>query len=376
MKKLRVLAFVDYYLPGFKGGGPLVSVSRLIAQTRGTTDYWVFTRDRDLGDRAPYEGVVVDRWTTRDEGRVYYASRTSPRAIALAMRECKPDVVYLNSFFSRMTLTVLMLRMLGRMKDIGVVLAPRGEFSPGALAIKPLKKGVFIRAAKAVGLYRDMVWKPSTAQEMAEIRAVFGGAVCRVLAEIPARPSAWATPSKSEGECRFVFLSRISPKKNIEFAMECMSKLDGKASLDVYGPFESAEYEKKVRELAEGFDVRFHGPLAPALVPQTLREAHYFLFPTHGENFGHVIAESLAVGLPCVLSDTTPWSDIAECGAGWAIPLKHRDEWIGALQACVDTGGAEYANQVENVKGYYSQWLVSNPCRGSEDVFRSSRPAA
>jgi glycosyltransferase involved in cell wall biosynthesis len=173
-----------------------------------------------------------------------------------------------------------------------------------------------------------------------------------------------------------VFLSRVSPKKNIEFAIGCIAKLQGTVTLDVYGPFESAEYEARVRALAEGLDVRFHGPLSPALVPEKLREAHYFLFPTYGENFGHVVAESLAVGLPCVLSDTTPWSDIAECGAGWAIPLAQREEWLRVLQSCVGADGSKYSAQVENVKGYYSAWLVSNPCEGSEDVFRSSRPAA
>lgn len=375
MKKLRVMAFVDYYLPGFKGGGPLVSVSRLIAQTSGTTDYWVYTRDRDLGDTQAYAGATIDSWSPRDGVNVFYASRIGLGSIRRAIRECSPDVVYLNSFFSRMTVCVLALRLTGRLKGIGVVLAPRGEFSPGALAIKAGKKGAFLRLAKAVGLYRGIVWKPSTSQEMCDIRAVFGGAVCSVVSEIPAPPTVLDAPSKQPGECRFVFLSRVSPKKNIEFAIECVSKVEG-ASLDVYGPFESAAYEAKVRQAASGKNVTFHGPLSPALVPQALRSAHVFLFPTFGENFGHVIAESLAVGLPCLLSDTTPWSDVADCGAGWAIPLKEGVRWTAAIRTCVDMGQDEYTERVTSARHYYSGWLSTNPCEGASELFEQSRSAA
>jgi hypothetical protein len=51
--KQRVMALVDYYLPGFKGGGPAVSVSRLAMATREDVETFVFTRDRDLATHNP-----------------------------------------------------------------------------------------------------------------------------------------------------------------------------------------------------------------------------------------------------------------------------------------------------------------------------------
>jgi glycosyltransferase involved in cell wall biosynthesis len=48
---------------------------------------------------------------------------------------------------------------------------------------------------------------------------------------------------------------------------------------------------------------------------------HLFLFPTRGENFGHVIHEALRAGLPLLISDQTPWQRLAEQGVGWDLPL-------------------------------------------------------
>nr|MCR5673962.1 hypothetical protein [Lachnospiraceae bacterium] len=56
-----------------------------------------------------------------------------------------------------------------------------------------------------------------------------------------------------------------------------------------------------------------------------------FLFPTLGENYGHVIAESLAAGCIPVISDTTPWIDLEEKGCGYVLALSDTDGFTGAI---------------------------------------------
>ncbi|MNY40193.1 hypothetical protein D3C86_1749200 [compost metagenome] len=43
--------------------------------------------------------------------------------------------------------------------------------------------------------------------------------------------------------------------------------------------------------------------------------------PTHGENYGHAIAEALSAGTPVLISDATPWRGLQQEGVGWDIPL-------------------------------------------------------
>ena len=45
------------------------------------------------------------------------------------------------------------------------------------------------------------------------------------------------------------------------------------------------------------------------------------ILPTHSENFGIVVAESLAVGVPVITTQGTPWGDLETYECGWWIDL-------------------------------------------------------
>lgn len=55
-----------------------------------------------------------------------------------------------------------------------------------------------------------------------------------------------------------------------------------------------------------------------------------FLLPSHSENFGLVIAEAMAYGLPAVVTDSTPWSGINEGDRGWCVPWASYAEAVRA----------------------------------------------
>src|SRR5882762_6240867 len=98
--KLKVLAVVDYYLPGYKGGGPAVSVSRLIGCLKQEYDFFVYTRNHDLGEREAYPDVASSAWRENDGIQYFYAG---PRDLTIfglwkVLRQTQPDVIYLNSY--------------------------------------------------------------------------------------------------------------------------------------------------------------------------------------------------------------------------------------------------------------------------------------
>lgn len=56
--------------------------------------------------------------------------------------------------------------------------------------------------------------------------------------------------------------------------------------------------------------------------------ASLFLLPSHSENFGLVIAEALAAGVPALVTDSTPWSDLTPNRAGWCVPWEDYAETL------------------------------------------------
>lgn len=69
--------------------------------------------------------------------------------------------------------------------------------------------------------------------------------------------------------------------------------------------------------LPESISVSYRGEIRPENVIDIFSHYDVFLFPSKGENFGHVIYEALAAGCIPIISDTTPWTtlDREKCGA-------------------------------------------------------------
>ena len=346
-QKLKVLAVVDYYLPGYKGGGPAVSVSRIVGCLSQEIDFSVYTRDRDLGESQPYTSVRSGEWNDRHGINVFYARPKDINVLALlrAIRETKPDIVYLNSYFSKLTREVLLLRTFGLLRNIPILVAPRGEFSPGALQLKGLKKKLYIAWANFMTFHAGITWQVSSAHELQDAKAVIHSRAEYFIKapDIVDRTDtkiSTSRPEKTPGQARFVFISRISPKKNILAAINMLSELKGDVTFTIYGPIEDAEYwsecEDAIAQLPKNIRCEAPGGVPSAEVLEKLAGHHFFYFPTLGENFGHVIPEALTAGCPTLLSDQTPWQDFDEKHVGWIIPLNDEDSWRTELQLCVD----------------------------------------
>jgi glycosyltransferase involved in cell wall biosynthesis len=54
--------------------------------------------------------------------------------------------------------------------------------------------------------------------------------------------------------------------------------------------------------------------------PPPYAVASLFLLPSHSENFGLVIADAMAHGLPTLVTDTTPWRGLNDTGGGACVP--------------------------------------------------------
>ena len=363
--KPRILVLTGCYLPGFRGGGPLRTIFNAVNSLHGDFDFHILTADRDLGDAAPYLGIDGAVWHTVGHAQVRYLSPAEQRPADLwrVIAQTDHDLLYLNSFFSpRFTIGPLLGRRLGRLPRRPVLLAPRGEFSSGALGLKRLKKRAYIRLAKAVGLYRGVIWQATSPHEENDIRRVMGAGVrIRLAVDIACPPASLElSPRQGGAPLRIVFLSRISRMKNLQRAIEMLRGVQSPVVFDVYGPAEDAAYWAACQQAAKGLpphvQFNYRGALYPAQVPETLAGYDLFYLPTLGENFGHVIAEALGCGLPVLISDQTPWRDLAAKRLGWDLPLADAD----AFAACIDECSRLPATDYDAWRQHIRAWALAN----------------
>lgn len=371
-RKPKILILSDFYLPGFKSGA-LRTIANMVERMSEEFDFWILTGNRDSdGDQSRFADVRLNQWQPVGKATVFYAApdQLNLKNIGKIVAEAMPDAVYLNSFFSALTVKFLLLRRLGKIGKLPIVLAPEGEFSKGAIALKARKKKSFMTLALPFGLYDDLIWKAVSSDEKEDIvREIGERGEILIAANMPPRTilenfKIESKPPKKSGEAQFVFLSRISPKKNLKFALELLKTVSGRAIFDIYGSIEDEKYwagcEKLIEKLPETVKVNFQGAVSYEQVAETFGKYHFFLFPTFGENFGHVVIESLAAGTPVVLSDQTPWRNLEKENIGWDLRLEEISIWRNVVRRCVEMSETEFYEMANSARSFAVNWLAAS----------------
>lgn len=139
------------------------------------------------------------------------------------------------------------------------------------------------------------------------------------------------------GKKLIVFLSRLHPKKGLEFLADALSKLHFLRDdfIFVIAGKGEARYEsslkRRVRERGLQSETLFTGFLEGKEKQALLRDADLFVLPSHQENFGFAAVEAMAEGVPVIVSDRIDLAaEIKEFGAGVTVPRE-----IGPLTAAI-----------------------------------------
>lgn len=361
-----MLVFVPYYIPGYKSGGPIQTVANMVDFMGDDINFYIITSDRDFDDKKPYSNVKVDKWNNVGKAKVFYASKNMMKIAMLSkiVDNISYDVMYLNSFFHPVfSLKPLLARRLGLLHRHPVVIAPRGEFSKGAYALKKKKKALFRWVFHKLGLYRNVIWQASSQFEVGDIQRVMNVA----LEKIFTAPNLVSIMNVSEvielsyerriSPLKIIFLSRVSPKKNLDFALQVLHQVNVPIEFDVYGYREDLKYwkvcQKLIDTLPENININVMGAIEHSLVVNTMAKYDLFFLPTQGENFGHVIAEAMASGTPVLISDTTPWRGLEQKGVGWDLPLENKQKFVSAIESASHKDSTTYFKWRNRVREYF-----------------------
>ena len=336
----KILAPIEYYLPSYKAGGPVNSLSNIVDRFSNDFEFKIITKDRDLGDSTCFKNILIDEWLSNPKVMLYYVSPDKLKLFSFfsIIKKTEFDILYLNSFFSFFfSIYFVLLLKFKIIKTKKIVIAPRGEFSNAALSIKFFRKKAYLLLSKILGLYDDsFVWQASSSFEETDLRSALGKKVKIVVApdlpplKIYDQNNSCITNKKNKNELRLVFLSRISKIKNLDGALRVLSKteLKGDVVFDIYGPIEDKEYWAECQSLIEKINdekrnvyINYLGPVAKQDISKTLSKYHLFFLPTKGESFGYAILESFSSACPVLISNRTPWRNLKEKGLGWDLEL-------------------------------------------------------
>jgi len=368
-QKKHILAFIDWFLPAYKAGGQIPSVLNIIKLLSNEIDFSVITSNSDEGD-APFENLSFNKWTTNFGIRIIYISPENQNYSFLNHLIDNEifDAAYFNSFFS-FKFTTLPLYIVKRNRPCSkIILAPRGMLGKEALAIKPLKKQIFIWLARFFNFYKNIHWHASSELESNEIKAIFGKKTANIKTaiDISILPRIENIEKEKEvNSLKIFYLSRITDKKNLLGSIEILQKItSGTIQFDIIGPVGNEEYwnecKKALEKLPKNIKTNYLGSIPNYQLPEILKSYHTFLFPTLNENYGHVIAESLAAACPVIVSERTPWQDLEQYNAGWVVSLENQQLFVEKIKIMLTLNKIEYNRMANSALSYIHQKVTQS----------------
>jgi glycosyltransferase involved in cell wall biosynthesis len=323
---LRILHVTPAFYPAIYWGGPIFSVYELcnnLARS-GNVDIRVLTTDTsgpntedhlttEQQDPSQYLGYRVH--FCRKMFGVDFTPALWGRVWSLVHWA---NVIHLCSVYSSTTMPVLVAgRMLGR----PIIWSPRGALQRWTGSRNEGLKSLWESLCRALIRPSKTLLHVTSQEEGVASSARLGHLKYEVIPNGVDLPQVtMRTPPRTGRALRLLYVGRLDPKKGIENLLQAFKLLPaGHFSLRICGTGDFS-YSKTLQTLTSqlGIDssVTFSGHVSGSDKANAFLSSDICVVPSHTENFGLVVAESLAHGTPVIAATGTPWRVLEAKGAG------------------------------------------------------------
>ena len=335
---MRVLHVIPSISP--LRGGPSKAVLEMVAALRqaGVDAAILTTNDHGPG---LLQELATGRWVQYGGVPVLAFPRWSPPIPALREFAFSPpmsrwlschggafDLLHIHALFSYPS-TIAMVQ--ARRAGIPYLLRTIGQLSPWSLAQSSRRKRWLLRLVERANLEGAAVLHFTSRQEQDETAGLGLSTPSLVLplgVELPPLPAEFPDHGRErsvDAPIRFLFLSRLHPKKRLECLLEACSLLaerqpQARWQLAIAGRGEPG-YERSLQQRARNLAIEDHclwlGHLEGEAKGNALQQADWFVLPSAAENFGIAVVEALAAGTPVIVSPQVAVADrVARAEAG------------------------------------------------------------
>lgn len=309
---MKILLSADCFYPAQMGGPSNTIYWQAKALKQAGYDVRIVATSLHLPTSIP-----LNQWLTLDCGEVIYTRNPYFYLPVKHLREGwksiqQVDVVHVNSLFYPASIGwVLMSRLVGK----PVVWSPRGELSPTALCFRPRLKRFILSILKR--LNPAVHFHATSTLEVSHIQQHFGAdaLVGEVRNRMELPPFVVPNPVDVSSQPYLLFIGRLHPIKAIDHLLIALSAsklfVESDYVLKIAGPDMDKAYARTLAKLVQTLGlsskVSFIGLVKGEQKENLYANARLTILPSHSENFGNVVMESLAQGTPVVASTNTPW---------------------------------------------------------------------
>jgi glycosyltransferase involved in cell wall biosynthesis len=303
------LIYINYFYPGFNSGGQAKTINNLVDLIDNKVKFKIVTRNHDFNSKEKYNLSPNQELNYKSKAKIIYSNQGFSFKMMNKMEENFDNIIHCGFFEPFSIRNFLKLIFFNSLKRY--IILPMGVFSPGAIKYKKIKKKIYIFFFNFFKLYKKVIFAFSSKEELDDalihIKKIPNYFFLLDIPSIQTKPRIRINKSP-----KVIFLSRIHPKKNLDYAIRILDKLNKNITLNIYGPLEDKVYwelcKKTLNDSSNITKWKYCGITNNRNTSKVFSKHDFFIFPTRGENFGHVIFESMINGCIPITSNLTPWT--------------------------------------------------------------------
>lgn len=218
----------------------------------------------------------------------------------------------------------ILTAIVARKKRRPYIISPHGMLYPEALGRNKWLKQAFYRLFIKKDLEKAAVIHATCSEEMKHLRDMGISAPIAIIPNAIELDGLLVKPIVSKSIKRFGYLGRVHPRKKIETLLYAWAQLGNKvkaAELIIIGSGDDA-YMAFLHQETQRLKLRnviFTGFLIGSEKEDAIESLSYLAVPSDFENFGMIVVEALALGIPVIASKGTPWQELESNNCGWWI---------------------------------------------------------
>ncbi len=240
------------------------------------------------------------------------------------INELKPDIIDIQGVWNSGSIFNLILFFRTRTPFI---ITPRGMLDDWSIKKSFIKKILYFFLIDRFSIKNAFCLRATSKLEALRLKKLgFKNWIVNVPNGIKIPQLKLKYKRKSKKKYRLLFLSRLTEKKGIEYILQAWKKIYIKHpnwELLICGHDQDNE-KSRLMQLAYDLKlqrVEWKDPVFGKDKKLMYQSSDIFILPSKSENFGLVVAEALAHGVPVITTKDTPWEDLEKYKCGWHIKL-------------------------------------------------------
>jgi len=264
---------------------------------------------------------------------------------------CEYDLMHIHAIFSYCSTTAMAI---ARFQGVPYISRPLGQLCQWSLQQSNLKKQIYLALIERANLKKAQAFHFTSQQEREEVSQLHLNSSSFILPHGLSLPSSKLDSRYQlrqllkvpENEPIILFMSRLHPKKGLDYLIPALGKLADRRFSFVLAGSGSPEYEAELNTLlvAAGINKRTYcsGFVTAEMKDLFLQGSDILALTSHSENFGVVVLEALAVGCPVLV---TPGVALA------SVVKQHQLGYVAELDVTAITSAVQHwLNYPQEVK--------------------------